>query len=149
MKQFSTSIAILASPETVWALLTDADLYPSWNSTIEKIAGRIADGEKITVHAKTAPGRAFPLKVTRFQRPRHMTWSGGIPLGLFNAVRTFTLSSTQPGSVTFAMDETYDGLLARLVTRSIPDLQPAFETFAQDLKRRAESAPGDDGETKP
>lgn len=36
------------------------------------------------------------------------------------------------------MDEAFSGLLAPLITRSIPDLQPAFDTFATDLKRRAE-----------
>jgi hypothetical protein len=37
------------------------------------------------------------------------------------------------------MEETYRGPLAPLITRSIPDLQPAFDTFAADLKRRAEA----------
>jgi hypothetical protein len=38
------------------------------------------------------------------------------------------------------MREEFRGLLAPLITRSIPDLQPAFDTFAADLKRRAERA---------
>ena len=39
------------------------------------------------------------------------------------------------------MEETYRGPLAPLIARSIPDLQPAFDAFAADLKRRAEAAP--------
>jgi hypothetical protein len=46
---------------------------------------------------------------------------------------------TASGNTGFAMDETYSGLLAPLITKSIPDLQPAFDTFAVDLKRRAEA----------
>jgi hypothetical protein len=63
-----------------------------------------------------------------------------MPLGLFAAACSFTLTPTADGEVGFAMAETYSGLLAPLITRSIPDLQPAFETFAADLKHRAQSA---------
>ncbi len=38
-----------------------------------------------------------------------------------------------------AMREEYRGLMAGLVTRSIPNLQPAFEEFAQALKTKAEA----------
>jgi uncharacterized protein YndB with AHSA1/START domain len=139
MKSFATSISIRAPAQTVWALLTDAAGYPQWNSTVTRIDGRIAAGEKVTVHAKVAPGRAFPLKVTEFAPPHHMVWMGGLPLGLFTGARRFTLTSTAKGEVEFAMREIYSGLLAALITRSIPDLQPAFDQFAADLKRRAES----------
>jgi hypothetical protein len=140
MKSFATSIRIRARPETVWALLTDAAGYPQWNSTVEKIDGRIAPGEKMTVHAKASPGRAFPLKVTEFVPSQRMVWSGGMPLGLFTGKRTYTVTPTLAGEVEFAMGEEFSGLLAPLITKSIPDLQPAFDTFAVDLKRRAESA---------
>jgi uncharacterized protein YndB with AHSA1/START domain len=140
MRSFATSITIRARPETVWALLTDAAGFPQWNSTVERIDGRIAAGEKVTLRAKAAPGRAFPLTVTEFAPPHRMVWSGGMPLGLFTGARSFTLTPGADGEVRFAMREVYSGLLAPLITRSIPDLQPAFDTFAADLKRRAESA---------
>ena len=140
MKHFATAITIQARPETVWALLTAAAGYPQWNSTVEKIDGRIAAGEKVTVYAKVSPGRAFPLTVTAFVPPRSMVWVGGMPLGLFTGTRRFTLEPTADGKVAFAMEETYGGLLAPLIVRSIPNLQPAFDTFGSDLKRRAESA---------
>jgi hypothetical protein len=63
-----------------------------------------------------------------------------MPLGLFTGARSFTLVPAADGSVKFAMQETYSGLFASLIIRSIPDLQPAFDTFAADLKRRAEAA---------
>jgi hypothetical protein len=139
MKRFAATATIRARPETIWALLTDAAGYPQWNSTVERIDGHIAADGTITVHAKTAPGRAFPLRVTEFVPMRRMTWAGGMPLGLFTGTRNFVLTQTASGDVTFAMDETYRGPLAPLITRSIPDLQPAFDIFAADLKRRAEA----------
>ena len=143
MKSFATSVTIRARPEAVWALLTDAAGYPQWNSTVEKIDGRIAAGETVTVHAKAAPdtkapGRAFPLRVTEFVPPRRMVWTGGMPLGLFTGTRSYTLTTTSPGEVEFAMREEFSGLLAPLIGRSIPDLQPAFDEFAAALKRAAE-----------
>jgi hypothetical protein len=36
------------------------------------------------------------------------------------------------------MREEYSGFMAPLICRSIPDLQPAFDEFASDLKRATE-----------
>jgi uncharacterized protein YndB with AHSA1/START domain len=138
VKCFATTIAIDAPAEAVWALLTNAGGYPDWNSTVEKIEGRIAFGEKVTVRAKASPGRAFPLLVSVFEAPVRMIWTGGMPLGLFTGTRTFTLTSEPGGGVVFAMREGFAGFLAGLITRSIPDLQPSFNAFAADLKRAAE-----------
>ena len=66
-----------------------------------------------------------------------MVWTGGMPLGLFKGVRTFSLTP-KGGGVEFTMTEVFSGLMAPLITRSIPDLQPSFEEFAAALKRQAE-----------
>ena len=138
MKSFATSTTIRATPEAIWRILTDAPAYPGWNTTVLRVEGRIALGEKVTVHAKLAPGRAFPVKVVAFDAPRRMVWSGGMPLGLFKGERIFELRPMAAGNVEFAMREDYTGWLAPLITKSIPDLQPAFDEFAACLKARAE-----------
>jgi hypothetical protein len=138
MKSFASHALIQASPERVWAILTDAARYPEWNPTVTNVDGRIAAGERIAVHVKINPGRAFPVTVATFEPPRRMVWRGGMPLGLFVGERTFTLAPQAGGRVEFNMRETYTGLLAPLIGRSIPDLQPAFDEFAAALKREAE-----------
>lgn len=138
MRSFATSITIQAAPEAIWRILTDAAGYPSWNTTVSSVDGLIALGEKVTVHAKVAPGRAFPVKVVAFEAPRHMVWSGGLPLGLFNGKRTFELRATTGSGVEFTMREDYTGWLAPLIAKSLPDLQPAFDEFAACLKARLE-----------
>jgi hypothetical protein len=140
MKAFAVKITIRANPESIWKLLTDASGYTDWNNTVSKIEGRIALGEKITVHAKINPGRAFPVRVTRFEPSRKLVWTGGMPLGLFKGERTFTLTPGSNGDFEFSMREEYTGLMAPLIGKSIPDLQPAFDEFASDLKRAAEAA---------
>ncbi len=138
MRTFETETAISAAPEVIWELLTDAPGYTTWNTTVERVEGRIEPGEKIKVQVKINPGKAFPVRVTEFAPPERMVWSGGMPLGLFKGVRTFTLTPTGDGT-RFSMREVYSGPLASLIGRSIPDLQPAFDEFAAALKQRAES----------
>jgi hypothetical protein len=140
MKVFSVKTSIHASPEVIWALLTDAAEYPRWNKTVEKVDGKIALGERVTVHPKTNPVRAFPVQVMEVEPTRCMVWTGGMPLGLFKGERTFTLKPGSSGDVEFSMREEYTGLLAALISRSIPDLQPSFDEFASDLKRAAKGS---------
>ena len=63
-----------------------------------------------------------------------------MPLGLFNGVRTFTLSPLEGGATRFTMREEYTGPLVPLMWRSMPDLGPSFAQFANGLKERAEKA---------
>jgi hypothetical protein len=138
MKSFAVSAVINATPEAIWAILTDGAKWTSWNPTIEKIEGSIAPGAKVKVYSKISRGQAFPVRVTEFVRPQRMVWTGGMPLGLFKGMRTYTLTPAKNGGVEFAMREEFSGLMAPLITRSIPDLQPSFNEFAAALKRRAE-----------
>ena len=139
MKSYDAAASIDAPPEKIWAILTDAPAYPQWDSGVQKVEGTIAPGEKIKVVSEANPGRAFPVKVTQFEPARSMTWSGGMPLGLFKGVRTFTLSP-EGEATRFTMREEYTGPLLGMIWRSMPDLGPSFEQFARGLKARAESA---------
>ncbi|MCY1044499.1 SRPBCC domain-containing protein [Corallococcus sp. bb12-1] len=140
MTEFRTSIAIRSTPARIWSLLTDAGAYPGWNTTVEKVVGTIALGQKVTVHTRLAPQQAFPVRVAEFIPDKRMVWRGGMPLGfLFKGERTFDVSPQDDGTVEFTMREAFTGLLAPLITKSIPDLQPAFDEFAACLKKRAES----------
>ncbi|MBA2488347.1 MAG: SRPBCC domain-containing protein [Chloroflexi bacterium] len=138
MKSYEASATIDAPPEAVWAILTDGPGMASWDSGVERVDGRIAQGETIKVVSKAAPGRTFPVKVTSFQPARSMTWTGGMPLGLFKGERTFKLTPAPGGSTGFHVREEYTGPLLPLVWRSMPDLGPSFDQFAVGLKERAE-----------
>ena len=139
MNAYSTSIDIEASAETVWGILTDASRWTEWNTTVDKITGNIHLGERVIVHAKIAKGRGFPVKVAELEAPRRMVWLGGMPLGLFTGKRTFEITPNGSGGVSFTMSETFTGLLAPLIVRSMPDLQPAFDEFARCVKQKAKA----------
>jgi hypothetical protein len=139
MKEFSAATTINASPDKVWAVLTNATGYPEWDPGVDRIEGRIAPGEKITAYTKLSPGRAFPVTVTEFEPGRKMVWSSGMPLGLFKGVRTFSLSPQGNGATEFKLHEVFTGPLLPLIGRTIPDMTNTFEQFAAGLKARAET----------
>ena len=68
-----------------------------------------------------------------------MIWTGGLPLGLFKGVRTFTLTAAGDGTHVEIVEE-FTGPLLGLIWRTMPDLQPSFDQFAAGLKAEVESA---------
>lgn len=137
MEHYESSVAIAASPDRVWEVLLDGAAYPTWGSGVARVEGAIVDGGKIKVHAEAAPGRAFPVKVAIDRAGGSMTWSGGMPFGLFRGVRTFRLIPDADGT-SFSMREEFSGPMLGMVWKKMPDLQPSFDQFASALKAEAE-----------
>jgi hypothetical protein len=133
----AVSIDIEAAPEKIWALLTNAVDFPRWNSTVTRIGGTIAVGEKLALEVLAAPGRTFKPKVTELEPARRMVWSDGMA-PMFRGVRTFALEPQADGSTRFTMDEVFSGIMLPLIKGSLPDFAPSFEAYAADLKREAE-----------
>jgi len=129
-------VSIRASAEVVWRLLTDAEGFPRWNSTVTRVEGDIREGERLRLHV---PGtkRTFTPKVSGVVPARRMAWSDGVSL-VFKGVRTFELRPRDQGSTDFVMEERFSGVIFALTRGMLPDFQPIFEAYAQDLKREAE-----------
>ena len=103
MKYYDAESTINASPQKVWDVLTAGEKFPEWDCGIERFEGRIAPGATVKLYVKVNPGRAFPLKVTELTPARRMVFSGGMPLGLFKGVRTYTLEPDGSGGTNFHM----------------------------------------------
>jgi hypothetical protein len=129
-----------AGAAVVWHLLTDAQGFPKWNSTVTGIEGEIREGERLRLHV---PGttRTFTPKVSEVVPNERMTWSDGVA-PLFRGVRRFLLRPRDDGSTDFTMEEQFSGVVFALVKGSLPDFGPIFERYASDLKREAERSPG-------
>jgi hypothetical protein len=139
MHYYEATSTIAATPEAVWVVLSDGVNWASWDSGVDAVEGRIALGESIKIRSQAAPGRAFPVTVTKFEPGVQLRFSGGMPFGLFRGVRTYDLSRDGEGRAVFRMREEYTGPLLPLIWRSMPDLGPSFDTFARGLKARVES----------
>lgn len=133
---YAVGTHIDAPPEVVWEVLTDAEAYPSWNSTVLGIEGVIALGEQIGLSARIDPERTFKLMVSTFEAPRAMVWEDGN--NIFKGVRTFSLEPSD-GGTDFRMKEAFSGSMLKVISKKLPDFGPEFDAFAADLKREAEA----------
>ena len=88
------------------------------------------------------PKRSYPVKVTELEPNRRMAWLGGVPLGLFRGVRSYTLTPEGEGRTRFEMREELSGPLLPLIWRTMPDMNASFQQFARGLKQRAETGQG-------
>jgi uncharacterized protein YndB with AHSA1/START domain len=139
VRSFEASSLIDAAPDVVWVVLTNVSAWPDWNSGVTKVDGQLALGQKLSITVKANPGRAFPVKVVELTAPQRMVFRGGMPLGLFTGLRTYTLAPEGTGT-RFTMREVYTGLLAGLIFKSIPDLGPSFRQFAEGLTTAGSSS---------
>ena len=129
-------VEIRAAVGKVWRLLTDAEAFPRWNSTVTRIEGPIREGGRLRIHV---PGttRTFTPTVADLVPDARMTWSGGVA-PLFKGVRTFQLRPIGVAATLFCMEERFSGVIFALAKGAMPDFGPIFEKYASDLKQEAE-----------
>ena len=136
-KTFSRETAISTDIEAdrsiVWALLTNADDYPRWNSTIVSIDGTIEKGEKIKLKSTLDAKRVFKLTIKEYDPENRLVWGDAM------GKRTYTLKAAGSGLTSFSMTERIGGPMFPLFSRMVPSFDQSFEQFARDLKGEAES----------
>jgi uncharacterized protein YndB with AHSA1/START domain len=139
MYEFLTKSTIRAAPQTVWEVLTNAPGYAEWNPEIVAIKGRMALGERIRARVRVGNGaiRTVPLRVTAFEAPSRMEWTGGLPLGLFTGRRILTVTP-EDGAVEFRMLVQMSGPLAALMVKAVGNRESEIDAFSSALKARAE-----------
>jgi hypothetical protein len=138
MKHYESSATIEASPDEVWSVLADTARWPDWDSGVQRIEGEVGPGNRIKLYSELNPGRGYPVRVAELEPGRRMTWKGGMPLGLFKGVRSYTLTPEGEGRTRFEMREEFSGPLLPLIWRSMPDMSASFRQFAEGLKQRVE-----------
>ena len=138
--EYETVTTIDAPAGAVWKILTDAAGYQKWNPEIIGVEGRFAPNERLGVSVKLGSGavRKMTLRVTAFDPPSSMVWTGGLPLGLFVGRRTLTVTP-HGAQAEFRMHLSMTGLLAPLILKSVGDRQPEIDSFSAALKKHAET----------
>ena len=138
MRSFEAATRIDASPEQVWALLADVRSWRDWDSGVDRVEGRVALGEQLTLYATMIRSHPFRVTVTEIRPREVMRWRGGLPFGLAVIERTYSLDAQEDGGTLLTVREDHTGPLAGLLGRSTPDLNPSFRHFVEGLKARAE-----------
>lgn len=135
--EYAVAINVKATPQRIWAMLTNAADFPRWNSTIQSIEGQITQGQKIKLRASIAPERIFNLNIREYVPQQRLVWNDGMA-PMFTGVRTFTLTPKPDQTTDFQMSEVFSGLMLPMIAGSLPDFGPVFERYAADLKTEAE-----------
>jgi len=138
VRSFEAVTRIDADPAEVWALLIDVHGWRDWDSGVDRIEGRVALGEPLTVYATMIRSRPFTATVTELRPLEAMRWRGGLRGGLAVIERTYSLDAQDEGGTVLTVREDHSGPLAALLGRSTPDLKPSFRQFCAGLKARAE-----------
>ena len=97
--------------------------------------------ERIRARVKIGSGaiRTVSLRVTAFDPPSRMEWTGGMPLGLFTGRRILTVTPAD-GGAKFRMHVQMSGLLAGLMVKATGHRQVEIDSFSAALKVRAEQS---------
>lgn len=131
-RETAVRIDIQANKSIIWALLTNAEDYSRWNSTILSIEGDIAKGEKIKLKSVLDLKRTFKLKVKEFEAENRLVWGDAM------GKRVYTLKTIGDELTNFMMTEKIGGPLFPLFAKMIPPFDQSFENFVKDLKKEAE-----------
>jgi hypothetical protein len=134
------TIEIAATPERVWAVLTDLASYPAWNPVFCEASGQLTEGNRITLKT-TQPASGHPMtvkvKVLAAEPAAELRWVSSV-LGLMTSKRGFTLDHDGDGT-RLTQTGTYQGLFTRFPPKTIHRIQAAFEALNQAIKGQAES----------
>lgn len=136
MEFHESTVVIDDGPGAVRAVLIDGASYPEWDSGSPRWTARssTAGGSACTrPSARAGPSRC----ASRSARPHRMSWTGGIPPGLFRGHRTSTVADEGLATRRTVREEC-TGLLRRPIWRSVPDLGPSFAQFTRGVKARVE-----------
>lgn len=138
MRSYEAGTRIDASPDDVWAVLVDVGSWRDWDSGVDRVDGRVALGERLTINATMIRSRPFHVTVTEIRPSEAMRWRAGLPFATATIERNYTLDAQDDGGTVLTVREDHTGPLAGLLDRRTPDLNPSFRQFCAGLKAKAE-----------
>lgn len=141
-KEIKTEILINATPQKVWAILTNFEKYPDWNPFIKSIKGEVKTGNNITVRIEPpgASGMTFKPKVLTWETHKEFKWLGRLLFtGFFDGEHKFELIDNRNGTTTLIQSEIFKGILVPLFKKQLDNnTRKGFEEMNKKLKELAE-----------
>lgn len=139
-----TETMIAASPEEVWAVLTDFDAYPNWNPFICRIEGSAVVGRRLRTELTQSPDAKpmrFSPRVLAAEPARTLRWLGHVIMpGLLDGEHGFHLRAAPGGYTRFQQNERFSGVLVPFVrTKLQTETASSFKAMNNALKSRVET----------
>lgn len=141
MKLIETEILIDASPEKVWAILTNFENHPKWNPFIRSITGEKKIGEQLTVSIQPPGGNGMTFKpiVTSFKENKELRWKGKLGVqGIFDGEHYFQLIGQENNRTKLIHGERFSGILVALMGKALDKTKEGFELMNKSLKIESE-----------
>ena len=141
MKLIETRILIKATPDQVWAVLTDFKSFPDWNPFIRSISGSQVAGEILEVQIQPPGGKAmtFRPQVLKFEPSREFRWKGKLLFkGVFDGEHYFLLEKTPENETRLTHGETFSGFLVSLLGGMLSKTEAGFRLMNEAIKDRCE-----------
>lgn len=134
------STEVRATPQQVWAVLTDLSRYRDWNPFIVSSSGQLRAGATLTNRMHDATGdTTFTPTVEVVEPGRELRWIGKVgPGGIFDGEHTFTIRQVRPSVVVFTQHEDFTGVAVPFYQHRLhADTLPMFRAMNAALAREA------------
>jgi uncharacterized protein YndB with AHSA1/START domain len=142
-RDFAHTLETPAAPEAVWALWTDLDTWPVWDTEMtEAVAdGPLELGQTGTI---TSGGREVPFEIVAWSPPTSYAYEMPLPSGSLTVERT--LEPLAGGGTRFTHDVTFRGFggallaptLGRRFRRALPTVMVQLAQLAEQEAAPAE-----------
>ncbi len=144
MKEIRTTADIHASPERVWAVLTDFAAYRDWNPFITRASGALLPGEPLELRLEPpgAMGRTVRAVLLEAEPGRELRWlAEGWLSGLLDEHHCISIIDKGPNRTHVVQRSTFTGLLVPFHRATIEtNLREGFETMNRALKQRVQTS---------
>ena len=137
----STTIDIAATPERVWAVLTDFAGYRAWNPVFCEASGELALGNQLTlttIQPRNDRTMTVKVKVVAVKPAAELGWQSRM-YGLASSKRSFLLSPDGSGTQLTQIG-VYQGLFTSFPPKVIGRIQNNFDAINEAVKEQAEAA---------
>ena len=133
----SGEASVKASPDSVFALLTDIDRYPEWRSGLKSVERLPAAGGKTRFREKSSDGD-LTFVIERAESPRQLVTRIDDPSLPFGGTWTFDLAPAEGGRTTVRITE--DGKIFnpvfRFASRFILGYDATLKRYLSDIAKR-------------
>ena len=133
-RQSTQQISINAPPDKIWALLTNVQAWPSWDSSIPSTSTPpdVQDG---TLFSYNTDGMSIHAAIREFVPDTALAWTGDVLN--YHAIQTWTLAPQPDGTTLVTTSESAGGFMISYFF-SQPELDQSIHFWLLNLKTAAE-----------